>query len=566
MKKSKFLMFLLAGMLFFLQFSPMTGIPVHAEEIAEGEEAEADAESPEGEESAEDGSEAGGAGEFVPSSLQADNGKYIALSFPDSIVPTGFTTTTVPYGGEEVKVAQMETKSTTIGEKGMVVTLVYLTDEGGANGDFYLCDVTEEAHMSDMIMIRGVDDTYIIILDPGDNINGPDGFKKRKLKWGSKSAVAWSLPKSSEEDEDEEKEEKKKDEEDEEDKESRSLFTVQVYAEDLLGVGAGAGNGGSDEIDEAAEKAMSDYIAESDIAHTNAAGLIQAQPDDFCLLYAVSESGDVGFYLYDIKMKTYQRYVDIPHGESDTLAKYRKQSRIRLFIIAGMLLIILVLVFILINMMVKRNSGDRGDSYKEAPVRTSRRRIRDEDEEDERGVFRDDEVERYEAALRAGRPQRGSAPARDTMRGDRGPAYSDNGSGTLRSSRRDDPDSMPPARDPYREPSCRDMPSRDRDPYRESPRGGAPARDPYREPQRREAPGRDPYRDPYRESSRGESSMRDPYRDPMRGEMPERDMSRRPRRRGDEDDPMPPEAGARRSRQGDDLDDDFTFEFLNVDK
>ncbi len=542
-------MFLLSALILFLQFPFAGERVVYADEVAAEEGAEADAENPEGipEDAGEDGEASGGSGAVVPGPIQADNGKYIALSFPENIVPNGFTTTTVPYGGEQVMIAQMPTKSTTIGAEGMVVYLAYLTDEDGSNGDFYLCDVTEEAHMSDMILIHGVDNTYIIILDPGDNINGPDGFTKRKLKWGSKSAVAWSLPKSSSEDEDEEEEEE--DDEEDEKKESRYLFTQQVYAGDLFGVGAGAGgddeesDGGSDEIDEAAEKAMSDYIAESEIAHTNAAGLIQAQPEDFCLLYAVSESGDVGFYLYDIKYKTYQRYVDIPHGESDTLAKYKKQSRIRLFIIAGMLLVILVLVFIIINLALKKNQGSRNDVFPKESVRARpRRKARDEDyEEDDE----DEEAERYEAALQAGRPQRNTPPARETMRGDRGPAYSDNGSDLVR-----------PSRTPYGRNGGR-VSDAEANPYRDTPRREAPARDPYADRPRRDMPARDPYRD----QPRREAPGRDPYSDPA-----PRDMSRRPRRNSDDDDMISSGGGMRGGRQGDDLDDDFTFEFLNVDK
>ncbi len=561
MKKSKLKMkFLISLLIFPLVFQLML-FPAFAEEVAE-EEAVEGSEDMEGVPEDGEGGDPEAAeeseGGIVPGTVQADNGKYIAVSFPDSIMPAGFTSTTVPYEGTEVKLAQMQTNSTTIGAEGMVVTLAYLTDEGGANGDFYLCDVTENAHMSDMIMVHGVEDNYIIILDPGDNINGPDGFTKRKLKWGSKTAVAWALPEdtASEEEEKEEKEE-----EEEEDKESRSFFTERVYADELPGVGAGAG-GGSDEIDEAAEKAMSDYIAESDIAHTNAAGLIQAQPDDFCLLYAVSESGDVGFYLYDIKFKTYQRYVEIPHGESATLAKYRKQSRIRLFIIAGLILVLIVLVFLLINTMLRTRRGGVNEGYREREenIRVRhRRRVREEEEEDEDEEDEEDDGEaaRYEAAMRAGRPRRNPSSVREPVRAERTAGYA--GGGVTRSPGREDPYRENP--DPYRG---------NPDPYRDS-RGpentmrSQGMRDPgMREPVRRDAGMREPaMRNPgMRDSSMRDPGMREPSMRPMR-EAPQGRNVRRP-----EEEAMMSPGGGRRSAgvEGGDLDDDFTFEFLNVDQ
>ena len=80
-----------------------------------------------------------------------------------------------------------------------------------------------------------------------------------------------------------------------------------------------------------------------------------------------------GCYLYDIAQKIYQRYVDIPKGEGATLAKYRKQSRIRLIIIIVLAVALLVVIFALINTLTR--SRDR-DTY---PM--PQRRFRDEDED-----------------------------------------------------------------------------------------------------------------------------------------------------------------------------------------
>jgi len=412
----------------------MTCVPagVFAEEA--GEEGEAPAEGGEetGEEAGEEGEGEGiEEGEMTPEEMQAAlevvkpssietniDGKYLALSFPASSVPKGFSVITVDYQGEQVMLAQMTSKSSTLGASGLTVSLAYLTDEDGSNGEFYICDTTENARMSDMIMINGADDKYIIVLDPGDNVVGPPGFSQHKLQWGSKTAVAWSLPEETVEEETESSTEGEVDK-------VASLFVTKVYADELnLNAGeaaadpisAGAGDEGAlnTEEDDPAEGITDDagdagegddsamdedaMVALDAIAHTNASGLIQAQPKEFCLLYAIDESANLGFYLYDIERGTYQRYVDIPKGESATLIKYKKLSRTRLFIIIIMAIIMVILVFVFINTLIGRRGDDGYDGYEEDPEEEAmRKRAKDKERKSigkrERAYLLDEEPE-----------------------------------------------------------------------------------------------------------------------------------------------------------------------------
>ncbi len=364
-------------------------------EITDGEEAGEEGEEA-GEEGMEDGElspeEALAALETVtPSSITTNiDGKYLALSFPASELPKGFAVKTVDYQGEQVMLAYITAKSSVIGAEGLTVHLAYLTDENGQDGEFYLCDTTENARMSDMIKIDGAEDRFIIVLDPGDNVVGPVGFVQHKLQWGKKTAVAWSLPEDTAEEEDKDKKKDGKDKEEKEEKEPEkdaSLFSVYAYADELhLSAGeavaspSGGGSvlpGDSDTEDsfkadtqEGDDSANEDAMLALDaIAHTNAAGLIQAQPKEFCLLYAIDESGNLGFYLYDIERGTYQRYVDIPKGESATLIKYRKLSRTRLFIIIVLVIILVIMTIILVNTLLNRRGGayeDEEDPEEEA--------------------------------------------------------------------------------------------------------------------------------------------------------------------------------------------------------
>ncbi len=356
---------------------------VYAEEAADSAAAEMTAE--EAQAAAE---EAQAALEVVtPSDITTNiDGKYLALTFPASEVPSGFSVSTVDYQGQSVMLAQMTCKSATIGAAGLTITLAYLTDADGSNGDFYICDTTENARMSDMIKIDGKDDKYIIVLDPGDNVVGPDGFSKHNLQWGSKSATAWSLPEETVSDEE-------GSEESSENSSEASLFSVKAYAEeagDAVIEGGEAAENTGDAAATAATAATATAATEAstevddnamlaldEIAHTNSSGLIQAQPKEFCLLYATDESGNLGFYLYDITRGTYQRYVDIPKGESKTTIKYKKLSRSRLLIIVILVIILVIMGFVLINMLLGGKRGRRrdDDDDDEVDVKAIRKRV-----------------------------------------------------------------------------------------------------------------------------------------------------------------------------------------------
>ncbi len=548
-------------------------------EAAEGEAVEGEGgELPEGELPEGEGLEEQGTSGVAVSSIQADNGLYIAASFPESEMPAGFTANTVNYQGEDVMLAQMVTKSTSIGTEGMTVTLAYLTEQDGSSGEFYLCDVTENAKMSDMIKIDGADGRYIIVLDPGDNITGPDGFVKHNLAWGSKSAVAWSLPSySSDEEESEDKKKEDKDSEKEDSDAKLNLFSVKVYAADPFAAGAGSGedeessgdegsSDGADQAQEAAEKAMSDYIEESNIAHTNASGLIEAQPEDFCLLYAVDEEGNVGFYLYDISQKIYQRYVDIPKGEGATLAKYRKQSRIRLIIIIVMAVALLIMLFVLINTLTRSKDRDR-DGYSGG---SSRGRYR-EDDEDEEDIS--DLKSRMDRNRRRPAPSRGEEEYRRSRRSmiadeedmddmdeeeDRfGSARDDRsyrGRGGAQSRY------PAPAQQPQRRgaapSSGRPLPPRESAAPYDAPRGRMSAD----EDMRRDSRDRDRNLDRDRNPDRNRDMDRDWDRDR------DRDPRRYPQGSGQPQRPVRNPGPQRREGRRSDLDDDFEFEYLKFNK
>ncbi|MCR5488086.1 MAG: hypothetical protein K6F35_11290 [Lachnospiraceae bacterium] len=358
---------------------------VYAEEEITGEEAlpEGEGEAAEGEMPAEEAA-AQDQGTVMPGTILANNGLYIANTFPDSMMPEGFHRQTVAYEGQNIDLAFMDNGNN-------LVVLAYLTDASGMTGDFYLCD-TATAMMTDYVKFDGGNGKFLIVLDPGDNVNPPAGFNRANLNVNNKVVVAWTLPDGTSAEE-------------EKSEEARLRFTETVYGAGLdIGAGA-AGAGGNDAeaapveaapaeeapaeaapAEEPAQEAAPDVdvaaaqAAEAQAAsiETDASGFIKALPSQFFLVYGIDQSGLQGFYLYDTLGQTYQRYVEIDYGESEETEKFRKSAQIRLFIIAGLVVFAVVLLFIIINMALSGRKGGSGgyDEDDDDDVEAMKKRVR----------------------------------------------------------------------------------------------------------------------------------------------------------------------------------------------
>ncbi len=458
---------------------------------ATAEEVDAEGAPPEGEglegeglegEGAEEAAPADTGSAVTPGTVLANNGLYIANTFPDSMMPEGFHRQTVAYEGQNIDLAYMDNGN------GLVV-LAYLTDATGMSGDFYLCD-TATATMTDYVRFDGGNGKYLIVLDPGDNVNPPAGFTRANLNVNNKNVAAWTIPNGSSSGDEETSE--------------QAFFRVTetVYATGL-DIGAGAGNGEEGDpaaagdaavpadasaegtadpgavdpfaADSGAVEADPNAAAAAEVAaasvQTDISGFVKAQPSEFFLVYGIDQSGLQGFYLYDTLGQTYQRYLEIDTGESEETAKYRKSAQIRLFIIAGLVVFAVVLLFIIINMALSgRSKGGRSYDYdddeddeveamkkrvkskeKKALKKNGRRFISsDDDDYDEYGDDGYDEYDNYEnydnyepeeeddvryydrgdartgRGVRSGRqaymPAEEEPPRRNAYRGDREPA------------------------------------------------------------------------------------------------------------------------------------------------
>ena len=313
----------------------------------------------------------GGEGVVVPGTITANNGKYIALSFPESYLPIGFHKSTCTYQNATIEIAYQDNGN---GE----VVLAYLTAADGSGGEFYLCDINT-AEMSDFLQISGGDGKYIIVLNPGDTIIPPAGFTKANLQWGEKALTGWVLSSTL-----------KGTDTTGSDTPSGADTGARLdgkYTSALLNACAGVGK---TMVVHAAET-VSDGSATQEEPDTalNTGGT----PEDYFLIYAVNQDCVEGFYLYDKKEGTYQRYLASGSTADESAGSYKASAQKRLFVIAGLAVVLLILVFVLVNIGLqlrdyKRTYGDE-----------------EEDEEDEMEQMRRRVVSKEKSSIKTGRKE-----------------------------------------------------------------------------------------------------------------------------------------------------------------
>lgn len=362
-----------------------SSVNVYADDTVEDTETSEDAETenPENSENTEEGEsgeEQSEDAELVMSSVTASNGKMIAQSFPESIIPDGFHKTTVQYSGANVEVAYMN--SDYYGE----VVLAYLANSDGSDADFYLCDINT-AEMSDFVKITNGEGKFIVVLNPGDNVVAPSGFIKATLNWHGKNVTAWALPKETSDDKDET---------------ASAYETLNVYA--LDSITAGASNSDEEAVaEEPTEEVKSeeDETKEADNSESvstaeDGSRVEYAPSSDFFLIYAIDQDGVVGFYLYDIAGETFQRYVEIANGDMSLLDQYRNAAKTRLIIIVVLAVLLLIAIVVIINLALK--SG--GSKTKKRRYNRYDDEYDDDDEEEEDDDDDDDEDEEIEQMRR----------------------------------------------------------------------------------------------------------------------------------------------------------------------
>ncbi len=219
-----------------------------------------------------------------PGTIEIQDGRVIQTVFAEEFMPILFHKEAADYNGQSTECAKFD-----MGD----ITLLYTTDESGADGKFMIYD-SAAGSLDDFRMIQGIENRFIIVLADCEG-EIPDGYTKAVLDWNGQTLTAFM---------------------------------------------------------------------ETDVAEGTAAIAGNVDPADFFLVYAVSSEGNKGWYRYDKNEGTYQRYIvsdtagntvdedtneaeaDDTEGILDDYVPHNIQSIIAL-VCAALSLILLITVIIL---------------------------------------------------------------------------------------------------------------------------------------------------------------------------------------------------------------------------
>lgn len=252
-------------------------------------------------------------GESIYSSFQID------LTYPQELLPEGFVQETYNYKGIDVQSAYFAAGN---------IRLLYLTTGDGTSSDFRIYYEDSDSFL-DFLQLKGIDGKFIMPVRYEAQIKIPDNYTGTYLPWENKVIPAYIYTELTDKPVTVPGEEGK---EDSGEQEGQDEEPVKV-----------------EELDKEVE---------------------------FYLLYAVNNEGSENFYLYDIVEGTYQRYVerDTSYELDQSYFKYKDVAHQRFAIMCVMACLLLIAVFCIINLIMKNRElkADMGEDDED-----------DEDDEDE---------------------------------------------------------------------------------------------------------------------------------------------------------------------------------------
>lgn len=287
----------------------------------------------------------------------ADSTLSIVREFGDDVIPQGFVKTQYDYNGESIQAAKLA-----MGD----LILFYFTDGSGQGIDFYIYHPETNA-FSDFVKIDGIEGRFIVPLPADESIQVPEGFTRANIQWGGKTVEVWIPLVDTAKGETVKK------------KGLKNIYAgiegvMRVYAEEGQtdtpeGAAGEPGDGGTPEEGTPQEGAQGETPQEEPAGEASA-GEQGSGGTEFFMLYAMSSEGNKGLYLYDSTEGTYQRYFGMGGGDGTSLGKdFKSIASIRLIIIGVMGVAILALVVALLGVIM---IGRRGQGKRERVYRSGR--------------------------------------------------------------------------------------------------------------------------------------------------------------------------------------------------
>lgn len=258
-------------------------------------------------------------GESIYSSFQ------IELTCPQELLPEGFVMESYDYKGITVESGYFAAGG---------IRLLYLTTGDGTSSDFRIYYEDTDTFM-DLLQITGTDGRFIMPVRYEAQIKIPDNYTGTYLPWENKVVPAY-------------------------------IYT-ELTGKPVTGPGEEEKEDSEEESGEQEEPVKVEELDEE---------------VEFYLLFAMNQEGKESFYLYDAVEGTYQRYVerDTSYELDQSYFKYKDIAHKRFAIMCVMACLLLIAGFCIINLVIK-NRELKADLDGED----------DEDEDDEEDERDDDE-------------------------------------------------------------------------------------------------------------------------------------------------------------------------------
>ena len=153
---------------------------VPSDGVAEEDGQNGDETGEEGDIPAEDGDDAGQMNDMSDVTVDIGDGRLVTGTYPDDLIPNLFHKENLDLRGTGVECIKFDNGD---------ITLVYTKDASSSDGIPMLYDPVKDA-FSDVRIIRGVDDRYIIVLADCDG-DIPPGYTKAVLDWNGQTLTAF---------------------------------------------------------------------------------------------------------------------------------------------------------------------------------------------------------------------------------------------------------------------------------------------------------------------------------------------------------------------------------------
>ena len=258
----------------------------------------------------------------MPSFSVGGEKRVITTTIPEEAIPEDFVANTIMIKGSEYPGVSFKKGS---------LQMIYLTQEDGQGGAFYVYDQNQDA-VYPFVKLT-CDSHYVILLLPDVN-NVPENYIESTL------AI-----------------------------EGKGIFTAYQTPEML--VTPASGEGSSQEDPESPSNSEGEGVGILDFFAPETIYAQETQASEFYLVYCMNDKGETGWYTYDSVEETFMRYYEMPQTAAPVIIETNNDKNpadVLLYIIMGIMglvIAVLIIAVLFLSKKVKENPSDQDEEFDE---------------------------------------------------------------------------------------------------------------------------------------------------------------------------------------------------------